>query len=81
MGGETKNESELTRSSLFSLVGGCEWWWLLIGGWRDEEQARSSLFSVVGGWEDEENPPTSHKDSLVVVVAGRWVERQRTSQN
>ena len=43
-----KNESEMTCSLLFSLVGGCE---------------------------DEENPPTSHKDSLVVVVGGRWVER------
>ena len=37
MGGETKNESELTRSSLFSVVAGCEWRWLLVGGWRDEE--------------------------------------------
>ena len=49
-----KNESFLTRSLWFSLVGGCE---------------------------DKENPPTSRKDSLVVVVAGRWVQRRRTSQN
>ena len=36
---------------------------------------------VVAEAGEEENPPTSRKDSLVVVVAHRWVERQRTSQN
>ena len=49
-----KNESELTRSSWFLLVGGCR---------------------------HGEKPPTSHKDSLVVVVGSRWVQRRRTSQN
>ena len=48
MGAETKNKSEMIRSLLLLMVGGCD---------------------------DKENPPMSRKDSLVVAVAGRWVQR------
>ena len=71
------------KKSHQQVVTTCWWWWWLVGGCRDKDWVKmtcSSLMLMVGGCDDKENPPTSCKDSLVVVVADRWVQRQRTSQ-
>ena len=47
---------------------------------NESEMTHSSWVMLVGGCDDKENPPKSRKDSLVVVVADRWVQRRRTSQ-
>ena len=42
---------------------------------------KTRWWMLVGGWNDEEKPPTSCNNSLVIEVAGRWVERQRKATN
>ena len=50
--------------------------------WSTHVNEKQILLKLqVGGWNDVEKPPTSHKDSLVVEVASRWVKRRRKATN